>query len=169
MKAMFRGACAVFCLSLTMASAAPQASAQFISGGGTLTGKEKLAVQGCGRDRTLLVVDAIINANGTWGVLVSGLGYTGSYVPTGASGRKFDLTFDQDSFNQFIAVLEGDAGVLCGQSVAATSAEKKKFMLKLNGKRTRAVVILKYRFTGTSGGRSGRAKYMIKVKGDWVP
>lgn len=168
MRVVFRGMFVVCCLLLTMTLAASQAGAQFISGSGLLEGKDKIAVQRCGRDPGIITAAVMMSSDGGWSASVEGLGYTGSYGPKGASGRKFDLFFDGASELQFVTALEGFAADLCGVSVTATSAERKKFTLKLNRKRTKAVVLLKYRFEGTGDGRSGRAKYTFKLKGPWA-
>jgi hypothetical protein len=46
-----------------------------------------------------------------------------------------------------------------------TSAVRKKFFLKRNKSRTKAKVRIKYGFTGTAAGQSGKAKYLLKATG----
>lgn len=157
------------CLLLALALAYTDASAQFIAGGGTLVGKEKLAVKKCGRDRTDVALVTVFSDDGTWSAWMNGIDlYTGSYVPIGESGSKFDVDFGSSSLVDFIDAIEDGAGELCRRSVTAMSEEKSKFVLKLNKKRTRGKIILKYRFTGVAAGEYGKGKYSLKVKGAWA-
>ena len=50
-----------------------------------------------------------------------------------------------------------------------SSIVHKKFLLELNGKRTKAKLTLVYRLEGTGGGRKGSATMKLTGKGPWTP
>jgi len=159
----------VGCLLLVLTLAYTDASAQFITGGGTLIGKDTLAVRKCGRDGSDVALVTAFSDDGTWSAWMNGIDlYTGGYVPIGESGRKFDVDFGGSSLADFIHGIENGAGELCQTSVTAMSQEKSKFTLKLNRKRTKGKIILKYRFAGVAAGQYGRGKYSLKVEGVWA-
>jgi hypothetical protein len=168
MGIMSRGALITVCLALILTLAAPPVRAQVVSGSGDLFGRGKFGVQRCGRDRDAVTAVVAVNVDGSWSAVVNGRPYSGTSTPIGTSGRKLDLFFDGVGMAQFISTLEELASDLCDESVTSTSETKRKFLLKVNKKRTKAAVILKYIFTGTAGGRSGKARYFFKVKGLWA-
>lgn len=168
MGMLSRGVWSTLCLSLMLPLVAPPASAQILGGTGQLFGREKCRVQRCGRDRDEETADVILNCDGSWRAVVDGLVYTGTSALIGGSGRKFDLLFDESSISLFTTILQGFATGLCGISIASTVEEKRKFVLKVNKRRTKAAVILKYRFEGTGGGRSrhpfGQKRHSSRVQ-----
>jgi hypothetical protein len=147
----------------------PAADAQTGAQTGVLTGRSLVAAKGCGKVRESLVYAVGLAADGTWSAGNLTGTYSGTSAPLDASGRKRELTFDADSLAAFIATVASDVTGLCGVAVTVTSATKTAFIFKLNGKGTKAKVVLAYAFTGTAGGRSGTAKYRLKLKGPWSP
>jgi hypothetical protein len=68
-----------------------------------------------------------------------------------------------------VALVEADAGALCGVPVTATGAAVKKALLKVSAKGTQARLVLLLTATGTADdGSGGKAKYRVVAKGPWV-
>lgn len=156
----------VMLLAGALALVGSVAEAQVI-GTGTASGIDKVRVKGCGKSKAPAVLSFTLFTDGTWSA-VDEDGHTFSGFHTAVSDKKFDLTFDASSETLFVGVLEDAVGTLCNQVVTVTSAVRRKFFLKRNKKRTKAKVRAKYTFTGTAGGESGRAKYILKATGPYA-
>ena len=94
--------------------------------------------------------------------------FSGTYSMRGASSRILDLQFDAATSAGVVGTVVNDVGELCHAAATVSSAERKRFLLQLNRKRTKATLSLTYRFAGTAGGRSGTARYHALLKGPWV-
>jgi len=95
--------------------------------------------------------------------------FGGTHSLAGKNGRKLALQFDGNSAAAFIGSLSADVGEHCGGAVTVSSIVQKKFLLELNGKRTKAKLTLVYRLEGTGGGRKGSATMKLTGKGPWTP
>jgi hypothetical protein len=162
--------CFVFVLGLLALATASEAAAQAVTGSGALRGSGALAVQRCGRDHLRAEAHVLVAPDGTWSATtVEGAAFSGTSIPTGTSGRKLELTFDAESEAGFLATMAQDAAELCRTSIQVTSATKRKFILSINRRATRAKLELRYTGTGIGGGRSGWARSGLTLKGPWTP
>jgi hypothetical protein len=153
----------------TAAGVPVAAQAQTVpSGSANLRGKGAFAVQRCGRDRGRVTLAMSVAADGTWTAFGPLGSFSGSAVPRGGSGRTLDLDFDAQSLDAFIAALVVDASDLCKTGVVPTDVRRQRFRLRLDRKRTKARLVLRYRFAGTAAGRRGRAAYRLTARGPWT-
>lgn len=148
---------------------AATASAQPLAGSAELTGDGILRVKGCGRDPASAAVRITVAADGAWTAQSPEVGFAGTSVPLGASGRKLDLTFDPVSLAGFVAGLASDAAELCEGPITDVSAEKLRFLLQVNRRHTRAKLKVRYFLRGTGPGGPGTATYKLALKGPWTP
>jgi hypothetical protein len=148
---------------------ATETPAQVVAGSGFLEGKGTLAVQRCGRDRLRARTQVVVAPDGTWVATTDeGTGFSGTSVPVGTSGRQLALSFDADSEAGFVGSMALDAAELCRTSIAVTSVLKKKFLLTINRRGTRAKLVLRYVGTGVGDGRSGWARSGLTLRGAWT-
>lgn len=162
------GAVFVAMVGLGLAVSSVEATAQGFPGDGVLSGRAKLKVKGCGRGKADVAVDVLVDADGTWMASDGTSAFSGTGGVGGKGGRRLTIALDTDSTATLIGRIETDAGTLCGDTVTATNVEARKTVLKVNGKRTRAKLILVYVGTGVgSDGAPGKAKYRLVVSGAW--
>jgi hypothetical protein len=154
-------------LCLTFILTAGVAQAQLNSGFGSLEGKEKLKVSGCGSDGGFLVADATV-ANGMWSVSSFGRTYSGSLIQEDSNGRKFTALFDTSSRSLLIDVLTDWAEDICGIPISNIQVEFRKRNLKVNKRMDKAKIVLKMRATGQTSEGTGTAKYKLKLKGPFA-
>jgi hypothetical protein len=168
MRIARRLALPVVCLALTVGSSDRPTAAS--TGGGQLSSTSTLAAKDCGKDRVSLVLTLAMASDATWTARdQEGSQFSGTYSMRGAGGRILDLQFDAATSAGFVGTIVSDVGQLCHALAAVSSAERKRFVLQLNRKRTKATLSLTYRFAGTAGGgRSGTARYHALLKGPWV-
>ena len=110
-----------------------------------------------------------MTADGTWTATTDGddeIG--GTYTPVGNKGRKFDLSFDQQSLAAIGLAFEEDLSELCQTPVQVTGIETKRFRLKVNRNATKVKVKAKLRLTGTANGETGKGAFKLKAKGPWT-
>jgi hypothetical protein len=145
------------------------AGAQNIAGSGQLFAKDKLAAKGCGRAVLTGPQTLTMEVGGTWTAIDDGGdALSGTYVPVGAKGRKFDLNFDAPSLVLLRGMLEENLSELCQAIVQVTTIDTKRFRLKLNRRGTKANVKAKIRLIGTANGQPGKGSFKVKAKGPWT-
>jgi hypothetical protein len=146
---------------------AAEASAQAVpDGAGTLTGRDRLRVPGCGREAGPISVDVTLAANGAFTADVGGTTYGGT--STQRNRRFARLTFDAASLSALDAALEADASALCEEAVTIDSLNAKA-ALKVNKRQTRARLHVGVRASGSSASGDGDGTYRIRAGGDWTP
>jgi hypothetical protein len=139
------------------------------SGSGQLSGRSILKVKGCGKDRIPLVLTANLQSDGRWTAEdQQGARFSGTYAPRGSNGRTFDLQFDDATLAAFVATVASDVSELCEVEAVVSAVTRKRFLLRLNRRRTKATLSFKYRFTGSADGRKGSASFVVTVHGPWV-
>jgi hypothetical protein len=139
------------------------------TGSGALAARSVLRIKGCGTRTGSFGLVALANGDGTWSAQdTAGTGYAGTYTMLGSTGRKLDLQFDASTMTAFVSSLSADAADLCGLPVTVTSSMRKKFLLRINRRGTRAKLVLVYVFTGSAGGRQGSARYQLRAAGPWT-
>jgi hypothetical protein len=144
------------------------AGAQYVPGSGQLFAKDKVKAKGCGRVKLAGPQMLRLEANGTWMATdESGL-FTGTYVPFGSTGRKFDLDFDGPSLVLFRLMLEEELSELCQALVLVTAVESKRFRLTLNPSGSNARLKAKFDLLGTANGHPGKASFNAVAKGPWT-
>jgi len=145
------------------------------SGTAMLTGKLRLAVPGCGKEKDTFSGSVVVGDDGRWTVagdadddpeddVVVG----GTYTAEGQRGRKLVLTLDAPTLAGLIADAEDDLATKCGSPGPITSSAPKKMQLKLNRKGTKAKLVLRIVFEGTVDGRSRSVKYEVVGNGPWT-
>jgi hypothetical protein len=145
------------------------ATAAAETGSAQLTGRSILAVKGCGKERASLVLRVVVNGDTTWtGEDEDGARFAGTYAVRAPSSRKLELAFDETSAAAFVTAAAEDIAVLCEAPVTVASVERRKFILRLNRKRTKAALVLLYRLIGSAAGESGSARYRVAAKGPWT-
>jgi hypothetical protein len=165
---LLRGLSGVLLAGFGLGVLPPGAEAQ-VAGYGRLKGIGALAVQRCGQAPLHTAAQVVVASDGTWSATSNdGAAFTGTSVPAGGSGRKLALSFDASSEAGFIASMAGDAAELCHTSIEVTSVLKKKFVLTVNRRATRAKLVLRYTATGIGGGRSGKARSGFTLQGRWT-
>jgi hypothetical protein len=139
------------------------------AGTGNLSGKGTIAVRGCGKQRLSIDVRVVVRDDATWEAEdAEGARFAGTYVVGTPNGRKLELTFDAPSTATFVMAASEEVAFLCEAPVTVASVDRRKFSLRLNRKRTKAVFVLLYRLTGSAAGESGSARYRITAKGPWT-
>jgi hypothetical protein len=139
------------------------------AGAGNLAGKGKIAVRGCGKQRLSLDVRVVVRDDATWEAEdAEGTRFAGTYVVGTPNGRRLELAFDAPSTTAFVTAASEEVAFLCEAPVTVASVERRKFALRLNRKRTKAVLVLLYQLTGSAAGESGSARYRITAKGPWT-
>jgi hypothetical protein len=149
---------------LVAATVAPPAQA--LGGSGTLRGAGRFTVQRCHGFRDQVTGTVTLAADGTWSASVTGGSFDGTW--TTDSGRRYELSFSAPAEAAFVASLASDASQLCRTSVTVTSVTRDDFSLTVNRRLTKARLLLRYEATGSGGGRSGRARYLLKLHGRWT-
>jgi hypothetical protein len=151
---------------LGLLALASQASAQTVpDGGGTLDGRERLRIPGCGREAGPISVDVALAANGAWTAEVGAVTYSGT--STQANRRLARLTLDAGSLTTLDAALEADATALCEETVTISSLTTNA-LLKVNKRQTRARLHFGVRATGSSTSGDGSGSYRIRARGPWT-
>jgi hypothetical protein len=151
-----------------LALAASTAASAF-TGTGTLTGRSKFVVPGCGTDRGAFVTSVTVAADGTWSAQsTEGSSFSGAYVPVGQANRKVRLTFDDATTSALDSNIVADATRLCNAGVTLTGSHPHALTLSLNRKGTVAKLVIAYGFSGRSRGRSGTASYHVIGRGPWT-
>ncbi len=153
---------------LGLLALATQASAQAVpDGAGTLAGRDRIRVPGCGRESGPINVDVTLAANGAWSADVGAVTYTGT--STQVNRRRARLTLDAGSLTALDTALEAEASAQCDEAVTI-SALTTRAALKVNKRQTRARLHFRVRATGsTVGGNEGSGTYRIRARGDWTP
>lgn len=154
--------------SATLAAAA--------AGTAVLSGKARIAVPGCGREKASFSGSVVVTADGRWTVagdddddpdddVVVG----GTYTAQGQSGRKLVLALDAAALASLLSDAEDDLSSKCGTSaVTVTGGEPKKMQLTLDRKGTKAKLVLRMVFEGTADGRGRSVKYKVVGHGPWT-
>jgi hypothetical protein len=152
---------------LGLLALATHASAQSVpDGSGTLAGRDRLHVPGCGREAGPLSLDVTLAANGAWTADAGATTYGGT--STQVNRRLALLTLDAGSLTALDAQLEADASDLCDETVTI-SALTTNAALKVNKRQTRARVHLGVRAMGSTASGDGSGVYRIRARGAWTP
>jgi hypothetical protein len=151
------------------ALALPAGAQQTITGSGLLFARDKVRARRCGRAQLDGPQTLLMGAGGAWATTdEGGEMLTGTYVPLGTQGRKFDLAFDAPSLAMFQSDLERYLSELCHTLVQVTSIETKRFRVMLNRRATRATVEARFRLVGTANGTTKRGSFRVTARGPWT-
>jgi hypothetical protein len=154
-------------VALVTVAVAP-AIAEAAGGTAMLAGRSALAVKGCGRDRGRFAATLALADDGTWVAAFEGATASGTYTAVGRTGRTLELHFDAPSSANLGDTVAEDVSLLCEAPAAVTSTTRKVFRLTINRRRTRAALVLRYRFAGTAAGVAGTATYKLTGRGPWI-
>ncbi len=141
------------------------AQAQLTDATGTLEGKKKFKVKGCGKDRDFVIADLAVADGSSWSVVINGDSFTGALAQTDAKGRKFNAIFDQGSEALLNSILQDWAEDLCWASVDNIIIDSRKGRLKVNKRLNKAKIKIEYKGSGVVDGEREKFKYSIKFKG----
>jgi hypothetical protein len=151
---------------LALLALATQASALAVpDGSGTVAGRDRLRIPGCGREAGPISIDFTLAANGDWTADVGAATYSGTSAQV--NRRLARLTFDAGSLTALDAALEAEASALCEDTVTI-SALTTNAALKVNKRQTRARIHVGVRATGSSASGEGSGSYRIRARGGWT-
>jgi hypothetical protein len=144
-------------------------AANAFTGTGTLTGKSKFVVPGCGAAHAAFATSITLEADGTWSADSSeGPSFSGTYVAIGSTNRKVRLTLDAATTSALTPLAVADASRLCNAGVTVTGSHPRALTLSLTHKGTQAKLVIGYVFSGRARGRSGTASYHVSGHGPWT-
>lgn len=141
----------------------------FPSGTGVLEFKEKFKAKGCGSFKDLDLLSFVANGDGTFDASAPAGDFSGTMMAGDAKGRKWLLSFDNDSFDDYIDYLESVATDLCLTSVSITAFEWKKFEVKFNKDGSKLKLKLKAKAEGSTAFGTGKGGHALKGKGFFAP
>ena len=137
------------------------------AGSYSITAKQSIKVKpNCGKARETFGMTASITEDGEWSVEAPAGDFGGTYVTTDRHGRKLTLSFDDQSFDDYINAMADWAAELCETPITGvTGYRAKKMQAKLNKKKTAIKVLMVDSATGTTAFGSGSMKHSLKGKG----
>jgi hypothetical protein len=155
---------------LTLVLLGIPALAHALAGTAAVTGASRLRPRGCGALRTDLSGTLVVADDGTWSADFAGEEgqVAGTYEAIGKTGRKLRLAFDDPSLAVVIGTVEEGVAIVCESgAVIVTSTRLKAAKLTIDRKLERVTLVVRFRFKGNAGGRTGSATYNVRATGAW--